>query len=93
MKNQNVLKTTSQMSFSIRHLAAVSSVTRLPNSCYKFSQQGPSLELFLCHTEEAIVASLLFSITLEHQIFLYNCKDVKVDFCIEPQKDGELSDF
>ena len=78
MKNQSVLKTTSQMSFSIGHLAAVSSVTHLSNSCCKFRQQGPSLELFLCHTDEATVASLLFSITLEHGIYLYNCKDVKV---------------
>lgn len=73
MKNQKVLKTTSQMSFSPKHLAAVSLVTGLSNSCCKFSQQGPSLELLLCHTEEAFVASPLLSIVLEHPVHLYNC--------------------
>lgn len=78
MKNQDVLKTTSQMSFSPRHLAVVSRVTSLSNSYCKFSQQGPSLELLLCHTEEAIVVSPLFSTALEHQVYLYNCKDVRI---------------
>lgn len=78
MKNQNILKTTSQKSFSPEHLAALSLVTSLSNSCCKFSQQGPSLELFLCHTDRAFVASLLFSIALKHPVHLYNCNDAKV---------------
>ena len=73
MENQKVLKTTSQTRFSPKHLAAVSLVTGLSNSCFKFSQQGPSLELLLCHIEEAFVASPLFSIVLEHPVHLYNC--------------------
>lgn len=78
MKNRNVLKTTSQKSFSPEHLAALSPVTSLSNSCCKFSQQGPSLELLLCHTDGAFVASPLFSIALEHPVHLYNCNDAKV---------------
>lgn len=66
MKKRDVLETTSQMSFSSRHLAATSPGTSLSNSCCKSSQQGPFLELLLCHTEEAIVVAPLFSTALEH---------------------------
>lgn len=44
----------------------------------KFSEQSSSLELPLCHTEETIVVSPWFSPDLEHQVYFYNCKDVKV---------------
>lgn len=46
-KKQNVLKTTSEMYLPAGHLAVATPVTGLSHRCYKFSQQGPSLESLL----------------------------------------------
>lgn len=64
--------------FLPKHWAAVSLIAGLSDSSCKFSQQGPSVELLLCHTEEPFVFLPLFSIVLEYQAHLYNCKDIKV---------------
>ena len=78
MRNQNVLKTTSQRVPPLGIWLQYQISPSLSNSCCKFSQQGSSFQLFLCPTKEAAVVSPLFPIALEHQEHLQHHKDVKV---------------
>lgn len=82
MKSQNVLKTTSQMCFSLRHLAATLVLSKFIKQPLQAQPTGLFLTAASLPTEEAVV-SPLFSIALEHQEHLYNCKDVKVARLLE----------
>lgn len=70
MKNQNVLKTTWQISFSPRAPGYSDCSNWLAQQYDKFSQHSPCLQLLLCHTEAATGVSSLFSVAREHQMYL-----------------------